>query len=206
MAHAAAFWDRVADSYAKRPVSDPDAYERKLAETRRHLTPEMEVLELGCGTGTTALHHAPHVKHIRAVDISAKMLEIARAKADAADVTNVTFETTSVEDLRSAAETYDVVMVHSLLHLLDDRAAALAEIHRVLKPGGLLVSSTVCLGGGLPWLRLLIPVMRFLGLAPRVWFLTPDALTAEVEAAGFRIVQSWRHGRMTSLFLMARKA
>jgi 2-polyprenyl-3-methyl-5-hydroxy-6-metoxy-1,4-benzoquinol methylase len=166
----------------------------------------MDVLELGCGTGTTALHHAPHVKHIRAVDISAKMLEIARAKAEAAGVTNVTFETASVEDLRSTAETYDVVMVHSLLHLLDDRAAALAEIHRVLKPGGLLVSSTVCLGGGLPWLRLLIPVMRVLGLAPRVWFLTPDALTAEVEAAGFRIAHSWRHGRMTSLFLMARKA
>jgi ubiquinone/menaquinone biosynthesis C-methylase UbiE len=87
----------------------------------------MDVLELGCGTGTTALHHAPHVKHIRAVDISAKMLEIARAKAEAAGVTNVTFETASVEDLRSTAETYDVVMVHSLLHLLDDRAAALAE-------------------------------------------------------------------------------
>ena len=38
----------------------------------------MRIVEFGCGTGTTAVHHTPHVQHIDAIDISAKMLEIER--------------------------------------------------------------------------------------------------------------------------------
>ncbi len=52
----------------------------------------MEVLEFGCGTGTTAITHAPYVKHIRAIDISSNMIEIAQRKADAKNIKNVTFE------------------------------------------------------------------------------------------------------------------
>ena len=99
MADTACFWDKIAEKYAKRPVADQSAYERKLATTRRYLRADMEVLEFGCGTGATALHHAPFVKHIRATDISGKMIEIARSKAEAQGVTNVTFEQSDVEAL-----------------------------------------------------------------------------------------------------------
>jgi cyclopropane fatty-acyl-phospholipid synthase-like methyltransferase len=44
----------------------------------------MELLEFGCGTGGTAIIHAPHVKHIRAIDISPRMIEIAKSRAEAA--------------------------------------------------------------------------------------------------------------------------
>jgi cyclopropane fatty-acyl-phospholipid synthase-like methyltransferase len=53
MGHAAYFWDKIAEGYAKRPVADQGAYERKLATTQRYLRADMEVLEFGCGTGTT---------------------------------------------------------------------------------------------------------------------------------------------------------
>jgi len=86
MASDGKFWNSIAEKYAKSPVSDQASYEKKLAVTRDYMTPDMEVLEIGCGTGTTAIHHAPAVKHIRATDITPAMLDIARGKAAAAGI------------------------------------------------------------------------------------------------------------------------
>ena len=91
------FWNKRADNYAKRPVSDEATYEKKLDITREYFRPDMEVLELGCGTGSTALAHAPYVKHILATDLSTRMIEIARDKAKAAGIDNVTFAAASAD-------------------------------------------------------------------------------------------------------------
>ena len=53
------FWNRIANRYSKQPVGDETAYQKKLQITRDYLEPHMEVLELGCGTGSTAIAHAP---------------------------------------------------------------------------------------------------------------------------------------------------
>ena len=84
-------WDRIADKYAAQPVADQAAYEHKLAETRKRLSPDMHLLEFGCGTGTTALTHAPYVASIKAIDISNRMIEICRDKAKDKSIANVTF-------------------------------------------------------------------------------------------------------------------
>ena len=82
------FWDRIARRYSKQSIGDEESYQKKLEVTRQFLRPDMEILEFGCGTGSTAISHAPYVKHIRAIDISSKMIEIARDKMDAGDVKN----------------------------------------------------------------------------------------------------------------------
>ena len=61
MSNSDKFWDSKAEAYAKSQISDEETYQRKLTETQALLTPEMRVLEFGCGTGTSAVHHAPHV-------------------------------------------------------------------------------------------------------------------------------------------------
>ena len=76
----AKFWDKIAKKYAGQPIGDEEAYQKKLEKTREYLTPETEVFELGCGTGSTALLHAPYVKHIHATDISSAMIAIARER------------------------------------------------------------------------------------------------------------------------------
>ena len=205
MADVSAFWDRHAAGYAKRPVSDQAAYERKLKVTQDYLRPDMEVLELACGTGTTALIHAPFAKHVRAVDISEKMLDIARRKAADQGVENVTFERSSVEDFAGGDGAYDVVMTHSVLHLLADKEAAIAKIRRLLKPGGAFVSSTVCIGDMLPFWRLVIPIARLVGLAPMVKVFTAADLVRAIEAAGFRIDHEWRPGKRKAVFIVAVK-
>ena len=210
MARPSKFWDKHAKGYAKRPVADEAAYQNKLQVTQDYLKPDMEVLEFGCGTGTTAIIHAPFVRHIRAIDISGKMLEIARAKAEAGGIKNVTFERASIEGLAVADATYDAVMGHSILHLLEDKKSAIASVHRMLKPGGVFITSTACLGGMMPALRVvlrvILPVGRLFGLLPLVKFFTKEELERDLTDAGFRIDYQWQPGKGKSVFILARKA
>ena len=111
----ARFWDRIAKRYARKPVADQQAYQTKLAKTNSNLRPTDRVLEIGCGTGTTAIHHAPRVTHIRATDISKRMIEIARAKAQAAEITNIDFETTSVDKLCAESNSFDAILIASTI-------------------------------------------------------------------------------------------
>ena len=200
----AEFWDRVAPGYNKSPIADTESYARKLAATQALMEPHMEVLELGCGTGSTALEHAPHVAHIEATDISAGMIAIAHEKAGAAGIDNVSFRQASLEEL-DESKRYDMVLALNLIHLLPDRVAALAKIHRLLKPGGLFISSTVCLADRMWYLRPVITVMQWLGKAPYVDFLSAAGFLAEVAEAGFERREHWTHGRANSLFIVARK-
>ncbi|WP_299615299.1 class I SAM-dependent methyltransferase [Pelagibius sp.] len=199
------FWDRVAEGYAKKPVADEAAYQKKLQVTRGYFRPDMEVLEFGCGTGSTAIAHAPYVKHIRATDISAKMIEIAKGKAEAGKVGNVTFEQSSFDELQAPERSYDAVMGHSILHLLESKEDAIAKVHRLLKPGGVFVSSTVCIGDFMRWLRFIAPIGRFFGLMPLVKIFTEEDLVAALTAGGFAIDYRWSPKKGKGLFIVAKK-
>lgn len=199
------FWDRVAEGYAKKPVADEAAYQRKLQVTRGYFRPDMEVLEFGCGTGSTAIAHAPYVKHIRAIDFSAKMIEIAKRKAEAGGVANVTFEQSTLDALPMPEQRYDAVMGHSILHLLESKEDAIARVHRLLKPGGVFVSSTVCIGDFMRWFRFVAPIGRFFGLMPLVRVFTEEDLVEALTAGGFAIDHRWAPKKGKGLFIVAKK-
>lgn len=205
MPRSSLFWDVMAKRYSRQKVAHEDAYREKLKKTQDYLKPHMEVLEFGCGTGTTALIHAPHVKHILATDISRKMLEIARAKARDAGITNVTFEQMDIANLEAGDESFDVVMGHSILHLLPDRKEVIAKVHRLLKPGGIFISSTVCMGNCNPLLKAVLVIGRSLHLLPPVQFFTQDQLVALLTDAGFSIDHQWRPAPDQAAFIVAMK-
>ena len=205
MAGSKKFWDRIAKRYEKKPVGDEAAYQTKLATTREYFRPDMQVLEIGCGTGSTAIAHAPYVAHIRATDISEKMIEIAKGKATEADVHNVTFEALAIEDLGVASESADAVLALSLLHLLEDKEAVIARIHDMLRPGGIFVSNTVCLGDSMKWFRFIGPVGRWLGVFPLVRIFTRNELEENLASVGFAIEHEWQPDK-TVVFIIARKA
>jgi len=206
MTASARFWDRHAAGYAKRPVPDQAVYERKLAITRELFRPDSQVLEIGCGTGTTAILHAPHVGHIRAIDISPRMLEIARGKARDAAIDNVDFEQAVIDDFRAPEESYDVVLGLSILHLLEDKETVIARVHEWLKPGGAFVTSTACLGDGMKWFKWVGPIGHCLGLIPMVKVFTAEDLARSLTDAGFAIEHQWRPGPGKGVFIVARKA
>ena len=201
------FWNRIARKYAASPVADPAAYAHTLDRTRSYLNASDQMLEVGCGTGTTALHLADAVAHITATDISSEMTKIAKEKADAAAVKNVTFAVSDTQ-LRDFADSgFDVVTAFSLLHLLPDIPETLSRVHEVLRPDGLFVSKTVCLAGDNLLIRMAVPVLQWIGKAPYVTFLRPEQLEAKIRAAGFEIVESGEHNkRSRGHFVVARKS
>ncbi len=198
------FWNRIAEGYAAKPVADEVSYKKKLAMTQEYFTPDSQVLEFGCGTGTTTLIHAPHVKHILATDLSSEMVRIARNKANAENVRNVRFECTSIEDLQLEDESLDIVMAHSILHLLEDKDAAIEKAYRALKPGGYFVSSTVCITGFMKIIKYVAPIGFLFGLLPLVKCFTKEALLASFRDARFNIVSEW-HPAKHSIFVIAQK-
>ena len=199
------FWDRIALNYSKKPIADEAAYQQKLTVTRGYFRPDMELLEIGCGTGSTAIKHAPYVKHIHAIDISAKMIAIAEERKAEAKVENVSFEQATMEHYQAPAGSVDMVLALSLLHLLEDKESAIGKIYTMLKPGGIFVSSTACLGKKFWWMQLIAPIGRVLGLLPLVNFFTPDQLKHCLTDVGFAIDYQWQPGPSKAVFIVAKK-
>lgn len=182
----ARFWDKIAADYSRKPVANPVAFERKIAITKQHLTPERVVLDIGCGTGSLALILAPFARHVHGLDVSGEMIRIARAKASAQEVANVTFHQAELDGtVPFEPESLDVVCAYSLLHLVEDPLAALRHIHRLLKPGGAFIASNVCLGQSFVPYGPVLRVMRWLGKAPYVNVLSRSDMLRHIERAGF---------------------
>lgn len=203
-----AFWNRLAEKYARQPVADPDAFERKIEITRSHMTATDVVLDVGCGTGSLALRLAPFGGQIHGMDLSSEMIRVAQGKARAQAVENVAFHVGPFDDSFDALAdgSVDVLCAYSILHLVPDRTAALARIQRLLRPGGVFVSSTVCLGESWVPYRPILTVMRWMGKAPPVTLLKVSRLEQDVRDAGFVDIESPDVGahRMIA-FMVARK-
>lgn len=201
----AKFWDWIASRYSRQPVADEAAYEEKLVRTRRFIEPGCQLLEFGCGTGSTAIAHAPYVDCILATDISANMLAIAREKAAQAGLTNVSFEQAALRDLKISAEHFDVVMGMSVLHLLPDIDDDIARIHTLLKPGGIFVSSSPCIADMSVLLRFAAPLFSWMPFLPSIRVFSMEELVTTLQSAGFTIEESWQPGKDKALFIVARK-
>lgn len=188
----AAFWDRIADRYAARSLGDEAAYAATLERARAHLRPADTALEIGCGTGRTAIALAPSVASYHATDLSPRMIEIARSRPEGAAAANLSFSVAEATEAPGAG--YNAVLAFNLLHLLDDLPAGLREIAAHLRPGGRLISKTPCLRDlSLPVrlpVGLLVRPMRLAGLAPALRFLGARELERSIAEAGFRIVET----------------
>ncbi len=200
------FWDRNAEKYARDAIADEVSYREKLRITQTYLKPDMDLLEIGCGTGSTAMEHAPHVRSILATDISGAMLDIGHRKVADADIDNIEFRQADVERLDVHSGSFDAVLALSVLHLMEDRDAALSKIHDLLSPDGLFISSTTCLAdSALKYIALVAPLARKLGLFPAFDILRADDLVADMKRHGFTIEQRWQPGPRKAVFIIARK-
>lgn len=201
----ASFWDKAAKKYAASPVKNIPAYEETLDRTRHYLRPDDHLLEVGCGTGTTALTLSTAVRRITATDISGKMLEIAEGKRVAKSVSNVTFLKSEITKPLADAP-FDAICAFSILHLVDDLPETLAHLRQQIKPGGYLISKTACLRDMSRFIPIMIKVMKFFGKAPQVLVFDAAALEDEFRRAGFEVVETGHFGKDRYVrFIVARR-
>lgn len=206
MQNAERFWDKLAKRYAKMPIKDIQAYKQTMERTKAHLSNGDKVLEVGCGTGSTALLLADSVKQITASDIASKMIDIAKGKAKDQQVENVIFLQSGMFDDTVEKRSFDAVLAFNLLHLLEDTPAAVRRVKELLKPGGLFISKTVCLAEKAMFLRIMVYVMRALGRAPFVKFLKIQELEQIITNENFQIIETGVYpASPPSRFIVARK-
>lgn len=195
------FWDGISEKYAKTPIRNLETYHQSLERTRSHLRAEDRVLELGCGTGSTALLLAPDVALYTGTDGSGGMIDIANRKLAKAKQSNLDFLKADVQS-DALGTSYDAVLAFNLLHLVDNLAAALTQAHQVTRQGGLLITKTPCLGAKAWLFGPMIWAMKRVGKAPNVLLFTASELEQAIKDAGFELVETGTYG---SRYIVARK-
>ena len=160
------FWQRTAKSYGPLMKHSGKLYDAICERIRPGLTREMNVLELACGSGQLSFRLAGRVRLWEATDFSENMIAEARKKPRSS---RLHFSVQDATALLYAPDSFDAVVISNALHIMPHPELALAEIKRVLKPGGILYAPTFVHGRGA-------------GFRLRAWLLT---------LAGFKVYFKW---------------
>ena len=135
---------------------DTNPYRVRLAQDvgrafagRVRLSPSMDVLEVGCGTGLVTLLLQPHVRSITGIDSSKGMLEVLGSRIQDMGLTNVTTRLIDLETCDNLEGTFDLVVSSMTLHHIRDVPRLLRQCFAVLKPGGTLAIADLDSDGGL---------------------------------------------------------
>ena len=200
---------KYAPGQASPPVSeaadtDQPTAERRLEVASTLLSGDMEALQLGYDMQATQ-RCAPCVKHLRVIDSQSKVLASARREAQAAGLDNVTFERAYDARARLERDSLDAVIAMSTLHQMDDWRGVLRRVHQLLKPGGLFISDTACVGADAALLTAFATLGRLVRLVPKVRFLTRAKLESALVETGFAIEQQWQSSENDGVFIVARK-
>lgn len=126
-------WDDIRSLHA--PEADVEAAIVRLVTDR----PVGAMLDVGTGTGRMLELLARNTQRALGIDASAAMLSVARANLEAAGIDNVRLAQDDVYTLSLPNDQFDLVVIHQVLHHLDDPARAVAEAARTLRPGGRLL-------------------------------------------------------------------
>ena len=200
------FWNNIAARYAKQPIANLEAYHAKLDATKACLKPDDVILDVGCGTGSLALELSRCVSEVHAIDLSREMIKIANQKAADENIGNVTFHNTTITNVSFESETFNAICAYNILHLINDRRAALSMILDLLRPGGCFISTTPCLGDSRVPFQFLLPIAKLFGKAPAVQVFRSQELNDNLLDAGFvEIIRRKVSSDKTNAFLMAAK-
>ena len=183
------FWDKTASKYDQIEMKDEQTYNQIIRRTKTHLNISDIFMDYGCGTGLISNEIAQYVKGIHAIDISTNMIAISEKKAKERNITNINYTHSTIFDERYKKGSFDVILAFHVLHLLEDEHIVLQRMNELLKPGGLLISATPCLGEKISLRNLLFFAGR-VGLVPNIRSFKIRNLVETIEEERFSIVES----------------
>lgn len=189
MSKPESFWDKTASRYDQLEMKDEQTYINIIKRTKTHLKVSDIVMDYGCGTGLISNEIAEYVKGIHAVDISSNMIGIAEKKAKERNIANINYAHSTIFDERYKNGSFDVILAFHVLHLAEDVHIVLQRINELLKPGGLLISATPCMGEKI-FLRYLLSFAGRVGLTPNIRSFKIRHLVVAIEEGNFSIVET----------------
>ncbi|MEQ8363982.1 MAG: methyltransferase domain-containing protein [Cyclobacteriaceae bacterium] len=197
------FWDRSADSYDREEQKHAPTYQLIIEITNGYLQPTDIVLDFGCGTGLITNEIAKSVKAIHGIDISSKMIRLAKAKADALHLENITYTHTTINDESLRSASFDVVLASHIIHLVED--ATIHRIKELLKPGGMLISVTPCMANK-PFFSGILSVFSKIGIVPKITSFNHQELEHLLTNEGLEIIESEKlTGTSNQYFIVGKK-
>src|SRR5436305_2793199 len=126
----AAEWDRIRKLHVADEAVE-GAIQRAFSDA-----PVRALLDLGTGTGRMLELLGPQIQRGLGLDLSLDMLSLARTRLDRAGLRHCSVRQGDIYDLALPKNSFDVVIIHQVLHFLDDSGRAIEEAARVLRPGG----------------------------------------------------------------------
>ncbi len=185
-------WNQLAKSWDKPGVSLGENDLKIIEMTKKYLNPSSVVLDYGCATGSIALEIAGIAKEVHGIDISSNMIEIAKRKGDERNIKKIGFAQAAIFEESLGKGLFDVILSLRILHLVEDSAQVLDRVNQLLKPGGIFISATPCLGEK-TFLSVLTNIPIFLlsrvGVIPSITFFSASSLTAAITNAGFQMIE-----------------
>lgn len=176
-------WDVYAPVYKRAMQTDERAYAlmyRRIPKVIKN----KNVLEIATGPGLLALHVASSAKSMIATDYSEGMIREAKKNDHPA---NLRFEVADATNLPYEDNSFDVVIIANALHVMPDPEKALEEIHRVLRPRGILIAPNFVNHGKGVVSRLWSGVLKAVGISfEHQW--SADGYNAFLEEHGWRVV------------------
>ncbi|MCH9693155.1 MAG: class I SAM-dependent methyltransferase [Gammaproteobacteria bacterium] len=206
------FWDKASKNYDTTEDRFEEIHSRVRDKTKVHLSATDVVLDYGCGTGTKVCELAGFVSEVLGIDISADMIELAKAKGATHALKNVCFKQSTIFDETLKDASFDVVMAFNMLHTVPSPESVVKRIHEVLKPGGLFISVTPCMAEKKSFfVSLQIGIFRLLskiGLVPISFeFYGSSDVDGLVGSKGFQTIESESiFAGATSYFVVVKKA
>jgi 2-polyprenyl-3-methyl-5-hydroxy-6-metoxy-1,4-benzoquinol methylase len=204
------FWNKASKNYDKTEEHFEYIHKKARENTKKHLKDSHIVMDYGCGTGTASCEFSSLVKEIQGIDISSEMIRIAKEKAVVSKIENVTFEKADLFEDKFQDESFDVILAFNMLHTVPNPQDIVHRMNDLLKPDGLFISITPCLGQKMSFLvNLQIQLVRILckfGVIPipirRIKSTDIDILLAKGE---FEAIESEEIFKGASSYFVAAK-
>lgn len=207
MKNSEKFWDRQAYRYDKLNSRYEEQYQDSIDITKKYLERSHRILDYGCGTGITTMALAASVQQIVAVDISERMLEVAKMKSIKKQISNIEFNSANIMDPNYDGMKFDAVLVFNTLYFIRNVDEVLLRIYELLSTGGLFISVTDCLGEK-PSLRFkLMKYFSGLRFTPYMRFYTMAKLEGSIQKHGFDITETRNlHPQPPNYLIVSRKS
>lgn len=202
MNNAEIFWDKIAERTS--PKMGMTA-ENIIKLTKQYLNKQDEIIDFGCGTGTITNQISFQVRKIDAFDISEKMLAIATEQAKVLFIKNINYTKAEISDIIKLNLKYDCIVSFNVLHYIVEVDHLFKQFNSLLKPNGLLITSTVCLKESVNLARFFMYIFSKIGVIPKTVFYTKGMLENEIKKGGFVIVKSERISKINEYYIVAQK-